>query len=206
MTHNIVKTNMAGQYLRQLDSLFADWVDSPSLEFQTEDALIYLPKQEPKMTILEFADFNCPACKRASRILHNFIRSRDDVEFIFMFFPLDSGCNESATRSNGRSCWLASATYCANKQNRGWPMHDYLFEKFSEVKRSDLNQIASDIGLNHQRFTECLTDNGTLEFIKSQARQGEEANISGTPSIFINGKYLSSGLSLIVLDKIYDSL
>ena len=71
ITHSIVRTNMAGQYLKQLDSLFEEWTDSPTLEFQTEGALIHTTAQEPRMTILEFADFQCPACKNASGTLHN---------------------------------------------------------------------------------------------------------------------------------------
>ena len=124
-----------------------------------------------------------------------------------MFFPLDNACNESAMRAgNGRSCWLASATYCANKQDKGWSMHDWIFEVFRDIKRSDLDKVANDMGLDHQQFTECLDDNNTLEFIKSQARQGDRANIRGTPSIFINGKYLPSGPSWIMLERIYNSL
>ena len=209
ITHSIVKTNMAGQYLKQLDSLLDEWTDSPIIEFQTEEALIHTTAQEPKMTILEFADFQCPACKNASGVLHNFMKSRNDVKFIFMFFPLDNACNESAVRSgNGRSCWLASATYCANKQdqNKGWLMHDWIFEVFRDIKRSDLNKVASDIGLDQEQFTKCLDDNNTLEFIKSQARQGEKANITGTPSIFINGKNLPSAPSWIMLERVYNSL
>ncbi len=207
ITHSIVKTNMAGQYLKQLDSLFDEWMDSPIIEFQTDEALIHTTTQESKMTILEFADFQCPACQRASGVLHNFMKSRDDVRFVFMFFPLDNACNESALRAgNGRSCWLASATYCANKQNKGWLMHDWIFEVFSEIKRSDLDKVANDIGLDHQQFTKCLDDSNTLEIIKSQARQGEKANIRGTPSIFINGKYLPSAPSWMMLERIYNSL
>ena len=209
ITHSIVRTNMAGQYLKQLDSLFEEWVDSPILEFQTDGALMHTTALEPKMTLLEFADLQCPACQKASGVLHNFMKSRNDVKFVFMFFPLDSACNESAMRAgNGRSCWLAAATYCANKQNqnKGWSMHDWIFEVFHDIKRSDLDKVANDIGLNHQEFTECLDDNNTLEFIKSQARQGDKANIRGTPSIFINGKYLPSGPSWMMLERIYNSL
>ena len=204
---NIIKTNMAGRYLNQLDSLFDDWGSRPHIEFQTDQALIYSPSQQPKMTILEFADFQCPACKHASGTLHNFIKSRDDVKLIFMFFPLDNACNENAMRSsNGRSCWLAAATHCANRQDKGWPMHDKLFELFHEVRRSDLNQIANDIGIDQQSFTECLDSNDTLEFIKSQARQGGRAKITGTPGVFINGRYLPAPPSWIILEKIYNSL
>ena len=207
ITHSIIKTNMAGQYLKQLDSLFEEWQDSPVLEFQTDEALTYTTTQDPKMTIIEFADFQCPACKKASGVLHNFIKSRNDVKFILLFFPLDNACNESVGRSgNGRSCWLASAAYCANQQDKGWPMHDWIFEVFSEIKRSDLDKVANDIGLDHQQFTNCLDDTNTLEVIKSQARQGEKASIRGTPSLFINGKNLPSAPSWIMLEKIYNSL
>ena len=207
ITDHIIKTNMAGQYLKQLDALFENWERGPHVEFQTNEALIYSPSQEPKMTILEFADFQCPACKNASGTFHNFIKSRNDVKLIFMFFPLDSACNEHAMRSsNGRPCWLAAATYCANRQDKGWPMHDKLFEMFYEVKRSDLAQIATDIGLDQQPFTECLDNSDTIEFIKSQARQGGEAKITGTPGVFINGKYLPAMPSWVILEKIYNSL
>lgn len=207
IAHDVIKTNMAGYQLKQLGALFADWRDTPSLQFQTDKALVYSPTNPAKMTILEFADFSCPACKAVSPVLHNFVKSRNDIQFIFMFFPLDGTCNEAISRSgNGRPCWLASATYCANEQNKGWQMHDQLFELFHEVKRSDLVDIAKNIGLNHQDFSECLEAGDTLEVIKSQARQGEKAKITGTPSIFINGKQLSSNVSWMILERIYDSL
>ena len=207
VAHDITKTNMAGHQLKQLDALFLDWRDAPSFQFQTGKALIHSPARPAKMTILEFADFGCPACKAVSPILHNFVNSRDDVQFIFMFFPLDGSCNEAINRSeSGRSCWLASATYCANQQGKGWEMHDQIFELFYEIKRSDLTNIAQNIGLDHQIFSECLEASDTLEFIKSQARQGEKAKITGTPSIFVNGRQISSGASWIILERIYNSL
>ncbi len=208
MANEIIKSNLAGQMLKQLDALFLDWQDSPPLEITTEGALVYSSHTQPaKMNIIEFADFQCPHCQVASGILHTFIKSRDDVELTFMSFPLDGACNEAIPRSsNGRSCWLAFATYCADQQDKGWQMHDYLFEKVTEVRRSDLTKIAQKINLNESSFSECLDANSTLEAIKAQAREGENAKITGTPSLFINGKHLPSGVTWVMLEKIYNSL
>ena len=207
LCHDIIKKNMAGRQLRQIGTLILDWKATPVHEFQTDTALISSPHRPVKMTILEFADFQCPHCKMASEILHTFVKSRDDVQLIFMSFPLDGSCNPAIERaSNGRSCWLASATYCATQQDKGWQMHDHIFEMFNEVQRSQLPEIAEGLGLNVDNFSECLDADSTLEAIRSQARQGEQANITGTPTLFVNGRILPSRIHWMILEAIYNEL
>lgn len=208
LSHEIIKSNLAGDHLRRLDTLILDWQETPPHTFQTDTALVHSPKQPVKMTILEFADFQCPYCKMTSQTLHTFISSRDDVELIFMAFPLDGSCNPAISRAgDGRSCLLASATYCAQQQGKGWQMHDQLFEQFHEVSKSNLNEITEQIGVDFSMFSECLEAERTLDVIRSQAQQGERANITGTPALFVNGKRLpSSGPSWVILEEIYNTL
>lgn len=179
---------------------------SSGLSFQTSTV-------EPRMTIVEFADFRCPHCKFAAPTLHAFAKSHPDVRLVFKPFPLDGTCNE-AIRSGGDgiSCGLSAAVMCAEQiTKKGWVAHDYFFENQSEIIQiqnleKNLEGVSSKIGISVEDLKKCIKDPATMEVVRKMAKEGEVAKIQGTPTIFANGKLLSGGQLLPVLEAAYRSL
>lgn len=200
---------------RQLDIMtqesLSNWQNSPQMNFDYSTGLKFQKKPGPaKMQIVEFADFLCPHCKTASPSLHAFAESHPDVELIFKPFPLDGVCNEGIQRQgDGLRCQLAAAVYCSEKINtKGWAAHNYIFDRQTQWNISqienDLKALSDQINVPLEELKKCISSSETHEAITKMAKEGVDAKIMGTPSIFVNGKALDRGQFLPILQGAYD--
>lgn len=180
------------------------WSAAPSL---TKGADV----QSAKMVITEFADFRCGHCKAAAPSISAFVKAHsDNVRMMFYTFPLDGACNPVIERSDGVSCQLAKAVYCAGKVDKGWELHDLIFEEqhnFASLSNATLvdNELkgkTQKIGLDWSQIEVCLQDPATHAAIVEMAKQGVTAKVQGTPTIFVNGKKLDRGQLLPVLEAV----
>ncbi|WP_413568018.1 DsbA family protein [Bdellovibrio sp. HCB117] len=192
----------------------AYWAAAPQQTFDLSAGLtLQKGSSEPVMTIVEFADFRCPHCKHAAPTLHAFTNSHPDVKLVFKPFPLDGTCNEAIRGGgDGISCGLASAVMCAEKMGqKGWAAHDYFFDKQEEIIRAgnldkNLEDVSKATGLALEELKTCVKDPATAELIRKMAKEGETAQIQGTPTVFANGKLLSGGQLIPILEAAYRSL
>jgi protein-disulfide isomerase len=198
---------------KNLEPLFVDyfqtWISSPSVSFSNE-GLIQGPENS-KMTIIEFADFKCPHCKSAAPSLKAFTSSHPDVRFIFKVFPLDGACNANAQmpQGDGISCSLAKAVYCGEKLGKkGWELYENFFEEQENLRNPSTNSEYLSMILKKQQLVEtdiqnCIKEEATHKVIINQSQEGVNAQIEGTPSIFVNGKKLKLGHTVTMLEKVY---
>lgn len=171
-------------------------------------------ESQATMTIVEFADFRCGHCRIASSPLDAFVKSKQDVRFKFYAFPLDSACNSAISRGDGISCRLAKAVFCAQRQNHGWDLHHSIFAQQEQIGRKqsieevdwELKGLSEKVGIQFPILKTCMDEAETHEIIKTQASLGASSQVEGTPTIFVNGKKLSRGHLLPVLDAVYSDL
>ena len=146
-------------------------------------------------TIVEFSDFECPACGHAFGDLRNLVRTRSDVKLVFRHFPLDSRCNrEMKQQLHPDACQAAAAAECAGQQDRFWEYHDLLFEHQKALDRDSLFRYARDLGLDITQFRTCLDDPATMARIAEDVSAGAHLGIESTPTIFINGRRIQGAL------------
>src|SRR5215468_997823 len=146
-------------------------------------------------TIVEFSDFECPACGHAFGDLRNLVRTRSDVKLVFRHFPLDSRCNrEMQQQLHPDACQAAAAAECAGQQDRFWEYHDLLFEHQKALDRESLFRYARDLGLDITQFRTCLDDPATMARIAEDVSAGARLGIESTPTIFINGRRIQGAL------------
>lgn len=190
---------------KQIPEKLAIWAASKPNNF---DKTIGLSNgvENPRVTLVEFADFKCPHCKSASSNIDIFLKGRTDVHFTFKPFPLDGNCNPGIDRKGDNSrCLLAAFTLCAEKLARkGWDLHHWIFEnqeKFIPVSdaKSLLPEIDTKFGLNKTQMSDCADSAEIFETIKKSTEEGKLANVDGTPTIYMNGKKLPLGSVLEVL-------
>lgn len=189
------------------------WKTSPEQIFKLEEGLSYQAHAgESKMQIVEFADFLCPHCKTASTPLHTFTEGHSGVRLVFKPFPLDGTCNAAIQqKGDGFRCKLAAASLCAESLNqRGWAVHDWIFERQSELSPSkwgnDLKEVAQVAGVPEEKLLSCIEDGATKDLLLRISEEGARAKILGTPTIFVNGRRLDRGQDVLVLDAVYRSL
>ena len=170
----------------------------PLVTANLEDDDPFIGPKEAKAVIVEFSDFQCPACKAAEptvkKVLADF---KDRVRLVYRDFPLDMGCNPALQRQlHPFACKAALAANCANEQGKFWAYHDVLFERQPAFSDENLKKYAADLGLVSTQFDACLYSSKHLDEIKKDLADGSSLGIQGTPTFFVNGRMLS--------DRTYD--
>ncbi len=132
--------------------------------------------------MLEYADLECPYCAKAHVML-----KRLPVRRVFRHFPVVS--------KHPRARVLAHAAEAAALQGRFWEMHDMLYENQSEWAGKDNAQTiftdyARRLGLDLERFARDMSNPQTLTRVRADAARGNSLGVTGTPTIFINGREL----------------
>jgi thiol-disulfide isomerase/thioredoxin len=141
------------------------------------------PAQGPSsapVTIAEFADFECPHCRHAAPVLEKLVEDYPGkVRLVFKFYPLSGHVHgESAAR----------AAVAAMKQNKFWQMHHALFEHQEALEPRDIEKYAKDLGLDMTKFKADWDSEATADRVSRDRKQGDQLSISGTPSIYIDGR------------------
>lgn len=148
-------------------------------EFVLEDRPV---KGDPKasVVIVEFADFECPYCKMASGLIDGVAaKYGDDVAIYFKQFPLSAHQNAQLA---------AQASVAAHNQGKFWQMHDALFNNQKSLSEAKIMSLAQRTGLNMSKFKKDLRSDATRNYVARDKMDGEEAGMTGTPTLFFNGK------------------
>ena len=115
----------------------------------TEGATFRGPPGAP-ITIVEFADYECPFCARAESIVHAVEQAHaGQVRFVFKNLPLPFHTHARL---------MARAAVAADAQGRFWEMHDRLYTLAAPVERAALDQAAQSLGLDLARFDRDFDD------------------------------------------------
>ncbi|MGZ3416276.1 MAG: DsbA family protein [Polyangiales bacterium] len=139
------------------------------------------PAQAP-LTIIEFADFECPHCGMAAPILHAAIEDpefKPKTRFVFKNYPLPS--HEHADPA-------ARAAVAAQNQGKFWEMHDQLFTHQETLTNQDIEGFAKKLGLDIEKFKTDWASNETKDRVAKDKTLGSNVGVQGTPSVFINGR------------------
>ena len=138
--------------------------------------------KQPKVTIVEFSDFQCPFCSRVNPTLSQLMKDYgNDVEIAFRHLPLPFHDNAMPA---------AEAAEAAREQGKFWEMHDKLFASQANLGRADLEKYAGEIGLNVPKFKAALDSHKFKDRIKHDSDDAEKYGARGTPNFFINGRNL----------------
>ena len=152
-----------------------------------------------QIEIVEFSDFQCPACGAAyAEIKKSFSQYESKVKFVYKHFPLIQ---------IHKFAWKAAeASECAADQNRFWEYHDKLFENQNVLDVPSLKKYASEISLNTDDFNKCL-DSGVMgSRVSKGLEEGQSWQVQGTPTFIINGKKCEEGAFCIQIDSLKQSL
>ncbi|MDO9399463.1 MAG: thioredoxin domain-containing protein [bacterium] len=145
-------------------------------QISTQDNF-WLGASEPKITIIEFADFACPFSKNSyPNIREISLKYKDQVKIVFKDYPIRE-----------ESILLAMAGRCAGEQGLFWLMHDKLFQNQGIKTDQQLIALANQLGADINKFTDCLTKQKYLQKIQKDFEEGSSLNLAGTPVWFING-------------------
>ena len=181
--------------------------------FALDSAIALVPNQghvigsdTALVEIVEFADFECPACGNFATLTEPDVRARlvntGVIRFRFMDFPLQM-------HPNARAAHLAA--WCAGEQNKFWEMHDAIFnvqDRWSGYATKRPNRVFSDlarqIGVNMDQYESCVSSNKYAGQIQSNVDEGIKRQVRGTPTFFIGRVRVSEPLSYDEFKKYVD--
>jgi len=152
--------------------------------------------EDAKVTIVEFSDFECPFCGRASATVDQVMQAYPGkVRLVFRHYPLSFHPNAQKA---------AEASMCANDQKRFWEYHDLLFKNQKALAIPQLKEHAKSVGLDEKQFAECLDSGKHKKLVEDDMQAGSAVGVSGTPAFFINGVNLSGAQPIDEFKRVID--
>lgn len=149
------------------------------------------------VTIVEFSDFQCPYCAAAVPQIRQILQSYPkQIKLIFKQFPLEE---------HPQADLAATAAVAAQKQGKFWPMHDALFAHPDSLSRKAILGYAKDAGLDPDKLESDMDTTQVRETVVRDVQDGNDANVQGTPTIFINGQRYNGAITYDALKPILDA-
>jgi cyclophilin family peptidyl-prolyl cis-trans isomerase/protein-disulfide isomerase len=159
--------------------------------------------QDAKLTIVEYSDFQCPACQSTAPVIKQFLAAYgDQVRFVYRHFPLSF--HEKASPA-------AAAAEAAGLQDKFFEMEEVLYaspDEWNEMTLEDFDayllEKAEEIGLDMDQFQQDWKSDAVLAAVQEDYNSGLSAGVNATPSIFINGRLYSGQRSVDVFAALLD--
>jgi len=176
----VAKAVREGMTQEQVRHIYKERFDATSRRVIPIDESPTRGPETAPVTIVEFADFECPYCQHIAPELDGLWEKRkSEVRFIFKFMPLSiHPHSESAAR----------AAIAAQKQGKFWEMHRQLFASGRRLEQSDLESYAKAIGLEMDRFRADMQSPATKAQLDADRKVADDLGVKATPTLFINGR------------------
>lgn len=158
-----------------------------------EGATHVVGPENAKVTIVEFSDFQCPACRAVEPLLAQ-VRAQypNDVRFVYRHFPL--------LQIHPFAELAARASVVAANHDKFWEMHDWLFANqdtwagagSQDEAQEIITAAAEQLGLDKMAFTEEIQSDTVKSTVAADMALGTQLGVNSTPTIYVNGQKLSA--------------
>lgn len=169
---------------------------------------VVLGSDSAPVEMVEFADFECPACGRYFLLNMSDIKQRlvatGRLRLRFIHFPLPI---------HPRAPLAHLAAACANEQGpqRFWSMHDLLYESQEEWTHGRNPErifatLAERAQLDMSRYDSCISEQRAWGQVLNDKALGDSLGVGGTPTFLINGREFNEALNYDRVRQIVDSI
>ncbi len=139
-------------------------------------------KGNPKarITLVEFADYECPHCKHFQPVLHQILDEfPNDVKLYFKHYPLPQHTNARLA---------AEGAVAAQKQGKFWQYQDKLWEHQDELSPAEIEKVAKESGLDVAKFRQDLASEPVKAKVEKDRNEGSSIGLQATPTLYIDGR------------------
>ncbi|QQS39234.1 thioredoxin domain-containing protein [Candidatus Woesebacteria bacterium] len=164
------------------------WINTPidipaDVTMVQDDEWVKGPK-EASVTLIEYADYQCPACAGYHPIVRQLAKEfPDDLRVVYRHFPL--------TTIHANAFSAAKAAEAAGKQGKFWEMHDMLYERQSQWSEGSAKEkfveFAQELALDVDKFKEDLDSSQTEERVSVGIALGNKTGVNATPTFILDG-------------------
>jgi protein-disulfide isomerase len=182
--HELRVSKARAEYLKDLRNQYSVLItlSPPSAQVSLDGAQVQGPRNSA-VTLIEFADYECPYCQQIHTELKK-LQQQFDGKMVFAFKDCPLPMHKRALKA-------AEAARCAGDQGAFWQYHDLLFESAGKLEVSQLKEYARTLKLDTARFDKCVDSGEQTAAVQKGLQEAKELGISGTPSFFINGHFFS---------------
>lgn len=165
----------------------------------TEDGFAYKGDPNAPVKVVEYSDFQCPACANAEEVFGAELdryAAEGQIQFIYHEFPLPQHTNAIPT---------AAAARCAGEQDSYWPMHNVIFARQREWSNDRnitprLTRYAEELGLDTAAFGQCLSSGKYTQPLQQAVQAGQQAGVNATPTFFVNGQRVETAALISAIE------
>jgi len=162
-----------------------------------DDNEFFKGNREAKVTLIELADFECPACQSIYPEIKKFVDEyQDKIRFVYLHYPLSY--HQYAQEA-------ALSFEAAAKQGKQWEMYDALFT-INKLNSDTIKQEAQKLELDMNKFEEDKNSDELKAKIESHKQKGKSINLTGTPTFFLNDEILEINPTYKNLKKKVDEI
>jgi protein-disulfide isomerase len=142
-------------------------------------------KGSGEITLVEFSDFQCPACLSVQAPLKEILKKYEGkVQFVYRHFPL--------TNIHKNAMMAAQASEAAEMQGKFWEFHDLLFSKQGEWSglgdpREKFGEYAQQLELDIDKFVSDMESQAAKDIVSTDILASTRYRLTGTPTFYING-------------------
>jgi protein-disulfide isomerase len=164
---------------------------------------ITLGNPKAKVTLIEYADFQCPACAAYHPVVNQLLSIYGSkIFYVYRMFPLE--------QEHQNALVSAEAAYAAYKQGAFFKYDDLLFTNQNDwATLQDPTAVfityAQSLKLDVNKFTIDMKSSDTQKYVKDSENQALGEGINATPSFFINGNMIQNPNSLVDFQKLIDA-
>jgi len=177
-----------------VDAAVTQHFRGPVYDVQSDPEASIWGNPDAAVTIVEFADFQCPACAQSAFHLRpTLFEFEQDVKVVFMNYPLDSTINPNMqAQLHPQAGNAAKASVCAEKFGDFWTYHDEVFKAQAVLSPTSFTRIATDLGWDEREFAECMVSDEVHERVVADLEKGRVAQVASTPTLYINGRKVAA--------------
>lgn len=153
------------------------------------------------VTLVEFSDMQCPHCQKAAPTIDSLLAQEPDVRFVFQNFPLPM--HNWAEKAAGYVDCVGRAS-----NDAVWKFVQKTFEDQANITEANadekLKAIATASGANADEIAACAVKPETRSRIEASLALGKSVGVTGTPTLFINGRSVAATAPLDTLKKLVE--
>jgi protein-disulfide isomerase len=191
----LLKQVSAGKPKKEREDAFHARFDAGKVKTIVTDGSPEMGAPDAVVTIVEWADFECPFCRAFYPVLDELVHKYPtQVRLVYKFYPLSAHPHGDIA---------AHAAVAAMSQGKFWEMHHMLFENQEHLEQADLETYARALKLDLAKFRADFGSKDLGERIEKDKKQADELGLDGTPFLFINGRYVNLAL-LATADDVPD--
>ena len=153
--------------------------------------------KDAPIKLVEFSDFQCPYCGKVHPTLQQLVDDYSGkVTWVYKHFPVISPDSRK----------VSEASECAAEQGKFWEYTDGLYANQSLINQDYLSQLASEIGLNQDKFDKCLSSGKYASKVAEHEQEARSVGVTGTPGIYVNDVLIKGAVPIEQFRQVIDSM